>query len=208
VTTASITVAFSAFPPTANGDNWAQVRGTAKTVSLIANDAAAAGTTINPASIVITSAPVLQGTTTAAGSIVVNLDGTVTFTPSVAGSIVFSYTVKNNFGQASAPAQVFVFSSASAEVISFTKVNYVTSKATWTIVGATNWFGPGLTPSVNCWVGNSLATKGALVGTAPVDVTGKWAIQAQGSPVKPDATKAIVCQSSNGGVGVAGIVIQ
>jgi hypothetical protein len=208
VTTASITVAFAAFPPTANGDNWAQVRGTAKTVSLIANDVAATGTTINPASIVITSAPVLQGTTTAAGSVVVNVDGTVTFTPSQAGSIVFSYTVKNNFGQASAPAQVFVFSSASAEVVSFTKATYTTAKKTWVIVGSTNWFGPGLTPSVTCWVGNSLATKGAQIGTALIDVTGKFSIQVAGSLTPPDATKAAVCATSSGGVGVVGVTVQ
>ena len=82
------------------------------------------------------------------------------------------------------------------------------SPAAWTIVGNTSIFGPQLTPSVNCWVGNSLATKGGLIGTAPVDSTGGFALVPVGAVPAPDATKAVVCQSTNLGVGVFGVSIQ
>jgi hypothetical protein len=206
----TLNVVFAAFPPTAVGDNWAQLRGTVRTVNVVANDKAALGTTINPASIVIASAP-RTSTGALAGTATANLDGTISYNPgATAGgtSVTFTYTVKNNFGQASAPATVFVFVSATAETLTPKKVNYTASKAAWVIVGNTSIFATQLTPTVTCWLGNSLLTKGALVGTGPVDFTGAFTILPVGGAPAPDATKAVVCQSTNGGVGVFGVTIN
>jgi hypothetical protein len=209
VGTVSLNVVFSAFPPTANGDNWAQVRNTARTVSVIANDTAAIGTTINPASVVITTPP-RTAAGAAAGTATPNLDGTVTYTPAanLTGTITFAYTVKNNFGQVSAPATVTVFVSTVGDSVSFKRVNYTVKTGTWVITGQTAIFGAGLTPTATCWVGRTVGA-GAVIGTAPVDVTGAFTIAPAGGTVPgPDATNSVACQTSNLGTGVGAVVLR
>jgi hypothetical protein len=202
-TTVTLSVVFTPFAPTAKGDNWAQTRNTARTVNVLANDTAALGTTLDPASIVIVSPP-------ASGTAVPNGLGGITYTPGLnfAGSVTFTYTVKNNFGQVSAPATVFVFVSTTAETLTPRRVDYIVSKKAWTIIGNTSVFGPQLTPSVTCWVGRT-AGAGAVLGTAPIDSTGSFTlVPVAGTVAGPDATNAIACQSTNGGIGVFGVTLK
>ncbi|HEY6889213.1 MAG TPA: Ig-like domain-containing protein, partial [Solirubrobacter sp.] len=105
VATVAVTVRFVAAAPTANADSFAMIQNAAtlagRTYNVIANDFAAPGTAINPASVTIVTAPLH-------GSVVVNGDGTVTYTPALryAGADSFRYTVANTAGAVSAAATV------------------------------------------------------------------------------------------------------
>jgi hypothetical protein len=188
--TVAVTVAFTPASPTANPDNWSQTA-LPKTVSVIANDTATAGTTLDPASVVIGTLP-LHGTATP------TLTGSVTYTPAAGflGTDTFTYTVKNNFGVVSNPATVSVFVSGAVEVLAITKALYTVNKGKWNIVGTTSIFGVGLTPSVTCYVGTG--TAGPVIGSAPIDVTGKFAVVPVVAP-PPDVTNRFTCVSTNGG---------
>jgi hypothetical protein len=206
VATVTMTIAFVPQGPTANPDDFAMVVNTAlapssKTVNVLANDVASPGTTINAASVKVTTLP-LHGT------VVVNADGTIKYTPlaNYLGGDSFQYTVANNFAIASAPATVNLVVFSSRETISYTKASYITSKSAWTIVGSTSWFGPTLThTTITCRIGNVIGA-GALLGTAPIDTTGKFQLVPPTlTTPAPDATHLFNCVSSNGG-GQAGVV--
>jgi hypothetical protein len=202
VATVAITVAFTALPPTANGDQVAQQVNTAKTINVLANDSAATGTSLNPASVVITAAP-------ASGTATANLDGTITYRAGAATGIVsFSYAVSNNFGQASTPATVSVLVEGGAEVVSFTKVNYTVSKAKWTITGGTTWFNTAFTQmTVTCNL-NVGGVPGPVIGTAPIDpLTGKFQVVPVTGPT-PTNPASITCITSNGGRGAAPVIFN
>jgi hypothetical protein len=203
VATVNVTVSFAPAAPVANNDNWAQVKGTSRTMSVIANDKPATGTTLNPASVLVATAP-LHGTATP------NLDGTITYTPvaTFAGSDTFTYTVKNNAGQASNVATVFVFVSTTPEAITFTKALYTVKTASYNLVGSTSIFGPQLTPSITCWMGRTAGVAANLIGTAPVTVTGSFALVTAGAVPAPDATRTVTCQSTNGGVGATAVTLK
>ncbi|MFL5300015.1 MAG: hypothetical protein ACJ79R_06705, partial [Anaeromyxobacteraceae bacterium] len=79
------------------------------------------------------------------------------------------------------------------------------SKSLYFIVGTTTLFGPTLNPSMTCWVGKT-AGAGAVIGTVPVDATGKFQVQAVAA--KPDATNIITCRSSNGGTASAALKLK
>jgi len=202
VATVAITVNFAALPPTANADQTAQQVNTAKVINVIANDTAATGTTLNPASIVI-STPPASGTATA------NLDGTITYRAGAAtGIVTFAYTVKNNFGQASAPATVSVLVEGSPEVVAFQKINYTVSKAKWTIVGSTTWFNTAFTQmTATCFL-NVGGVPGPVIGTAPIDpLAGKFQVVPLTGPT-PTNPASITCVTSNGGKAAGSVVFN
>jgi Big-like domain-containing protein len=195
VATVTVTVRFVAAAPTANADSFAMIQNAAtlagRTYSVIANDFAAAGTAINPASVTIVTLP-LHGTAVA------NPDGTVSYTPALryAGADSFRYTVANTAGAVSTAATVSIVVEGGAETLSLSRADYTVSKAAWNIVGSTNWFGPTLTTStVTCWVGKGVAV-GPKIGTALIDTAGKFALVPPSAP-PPDATNIFTCQSSN-----------
>ncbi|MFL5300677.1 MAG: Ig-like domain-containing protein, partial [Anaeromyxobacteraceae bacterium] len=109
VAAVTLNVAFTAPPPTANPDSAATTQGTARTVAVLANDVAAAGTTIVATSVAIVTRPLH-------GNVVVNATGTVTYTPVAGwtGVDTFTYTVKNNAGLTSNAATVSI-TTATAE---------------------------------------------------------------------------------------------
>jgi hypothetical protein len=198
VATATINVAFFATPPTAVADDFALAANrtiplVGRTVNVLANDIPAPGTTINPASVRITALP-LHGTAVA------NANGTVTYTPALnyLGADSFAYTVSNSAGNASAPATVSIVVEGATETVTMTRTDFTVSKNQWNLVGATSWFGPTLThTTVTCWVGKGVAV-GALIGTAPVDTTGKFALVPPPlTTPPPDATNIFTCQTSN-----------
>jgi hypothetical protein len=199
VATVTVNVVFVAVGPAANGDDFAMVQNTStplvgRTVNVLANDTAAAGTSIDPASVKIASAP-LHGTA------VPNADGTITYTPALkyTGADSFQYTVANTNGVASAAATVSVVVEGGPESVSISKATYTVSKQLWTIVGSTNWFAPTLLhTTATCYVGST--TAGPVIGTAPIDTTGKFQLvpPTLATP-PPDATNVFTCQTSNGG---------
>jgi hypothetical protein len=203
VATVSFTVPFVAPPPTANADNFAMQQGTSRTVAVLGNDLAGAGTTIAPASVLIATAP-------AHGLAIPNADGTITYTP-VAGfnSALdsFTYTVANTAGTRSAPATVTIDVFGGAEAVSIGKALYTVSKGKWNIVGSTNWFNAALTQTTaSCWTGTAPApTASTLIGTAPVDTTGKFAVVPAGVTPTPVNPSSVTCKTSNGGSKSAGV---
>ncbi|HET9598636.1 MAG TPA: Ig-like domain-containing protein [Anaeromyxobacteraceae bacterium] len=195
VGTATINVVFFAAAPTANADDFATVKNGARTINVVANDVAASGTTIAPASVLISTAP-LHGTA------VVNANGTVTYTPALnyIGADSFAYTVANTGGTRSAPATVSIVVEGTTETVTMTRTDFVVSKNQWNLVGSTNWFGTTLThTTVTCWVGKGTGgTAGPLIGTAAVDTTGKFALVPPPlTTPAPDATNIFTCQTSN-----------
>ncbi|MFL5270485.1 MAG: Ig-like domain-containing protein, partial [Anaeromyxobacteraceae bacterium] len=195
--TVTVTVNFVAVAPTANADSFALIQNKAlapssRTFSVIANDFAATGTTINAGSVVITTLPLH-------GNVVVNGDGTVTYTPVVGyvGADSYRYTVANTAGAVSAAATVSIVVEGGIEALSMAKQSWKASTGTWTLVGTTNWFGPTLTTTtVTCYVGRG--TLGAKIGTALVDTAGRFQLVTATAPA-PDATNVATCQTSNGG---------
>ncbi len=199
VATVSLTVAFVSLPPTANADSAAVLVNSAKIINVLANDVAANGTTINPSSVVITTAP-------ASGTATANLDGTVTYTAGpVSGVFSFSYTVSNSGGQPSAPATVSLLVEASPELVTYQKVNYTVSKAKWTIVGNTTWFNAAFTGfTATCWLN---VAGSPVIGTAPIDITGKFQLVPLVGPT-PTNPASITCQTSNGGSAPKAVVFN
>ncbi|MFL5274241.1 MAG: Ig-like domain-containing protein [Anaeromyxobacteraceae bacterium] len=191
VATVNVTVSFVASPPVANADSWAQVKGTTRTVNVLANDQAAVGTSLVASSVAVATPP-LHGAATA------NADGTITYAP-VAGYVGadgFTYTVANNVGQRSNAAAATVTVTGSVETLAVSKATWRASTGKWTIIGTTNVFGAQLTSTATCYVGRG--TAGPLIGSAPIDGTGKFQLVPPTAP-PPDATNLFTCVSTNGG---------
>jgi hypothetical protein len=166
-----------------------------RTINVVANDVAAAGTTLDAASVLVGTAP-LHGTA------VVAANGTVTYTPALnyIGADSYAYTVANTAGTRSAPATVNIVVEGGAESLSISKANFTVAKNQWNIVGSTNWFGATLThTTVTCWVGKGTGgTAGPVIGTTLMDATGKFALVPPSlTTPPPDATNIFTCQTSN-----------
>jgi hypothetical protein len=204
VASVTFTVPFVAPAPLASADSFAMLQSTSGTFPVLANDAFAAGTAIDPASI-----QVVQGTR---GVAVGNADGTVTFTPPAAtvGVMSFGYTVANTAGTRSAPATVAVVVFPGAEVVSVRKALYTVSKRRWSIVGATSWANAALTQlSVTCWLGGAVTPgPGMLIGSAAIETTGRFAVVPAAAGPVPTAGQRVTCQTSSGGSGLFGTALQ
>jgi hypothetical protein len=207
--TVTVNVTFVPPAPIASADDFAMLQNgatplKARVYNVIANDIAQTGTTLNPASVKITAAP-LHGTAVA------NLDGTVTYTPALkyVGADSYQYTVANNFGIVSAPATVNIVVEGGPEALAIGKAIYASARAQWTIVGTTNWFGPTLLhTTISCWNGTTVGG-GAFLGTTGVDTTGKFALVPPSlTTPPPDATHLFTCQSSNGAVITAAVTVN
>jgi hypothetical protein len=206
VATVSFTVPFVAPPPTANADNNAMLQSTSKILRVLANDVAGTGTVIDPASVLIS-------TQAGRGVAVANADGTITYTPNVGVNSIldtFSYTVANTAGTRSAPAIVTIDIFGGPESVSFSRIQYTVSKAAWSIAGATNWFNAALTQATaTCWTGTAPAPSAAtLIGTAPIDTTGKFALVPVGPTPTPANPSSITCQTSYGGIKSGGVTFK
>ena len=207
VATVTLNVPFVAPAPTVNADNTAMLQGTSKIINVLANDVAGTGTTINVASVVI-STPPLHGTATA------NLDGTVTYKPTVGFNSAldtFAYTVANTTGTVSTPAIVTVDVFGGPEAVSIGKALFTISKGKWNIVGSTNWFNAALTQGIaTCWLGGAGSVLSAtnLIGTAPIDTTGKFAVVPAATFATPPNPSSVTCQTSYGGKTSTGVTFQ
>jgi hypothetical protein len=201
IATVSVTVNFVAVGPTAGSTDFAMIQDqvlplVGHTTNVAALATASAGTTVDPASVKVTTLP-LHGTVT------VDALGNVTYTPLLrfVGLDSYQYTISNTAGVASLPATVSIVVEGGAEVLSISKATFSVAKSKWTIVGTTNWAGATLTHTkTTCWVGKGVAV-GALIGTAPNDATGKFQLVPPTlTDPPPDATNIFTCQTSNGGV--------
>jgi hypothetical protein len=203
VATVTFTVPFVAPAPVANADNNAMLQGTTKTLSVLGNDVAGTGTVIDPASVQI-STPPRNGTARA------NADGTITYTPTPGFNSAldtFAYTVANTAGTRSAPAIVTVDVFGGAEAVSIGRAQYTVSKASWAIVGSTNWFNAALTQATaTCWTGTAPApTASTLIGDSPIDTTGKFQLVPVGPTPTPVNPSSITCRTSYGGTKSAAV---
>jgi ELWxxDGT repeat protein len=97
-------------PPVAGADTATSSNDAAVTINVAANDTDSDGT-INPASVQVTTNPTH-------GTAVVQSDGSIVYTPTAgySGTDTFAYTVADNQGAVSAPAQVTVTVTASVTV--------------------------------------------------------------------------------------------
>jgi hypothetical protein len=204
VATVTMTVSFLAPGPTVLADNFAMLVNktlplAGRTYNVLANDGASPGTTIDPASVKITTLPLH-------GDAIANADGTVTYKPvlNYIGVDTFNYTVANTAGNVSLPATVTVVVEGAPEILSLKRVVYTVAKNTWTLSLTTTWFGPQLTQStLTCYVGKVVG--GPLIGTAIFDVTGTTTVISGPTTPPPDATNTFTCKSSNGAV-IIGVV--
>ncbi len=176
---ATADIVFVAAPPTGSPDNFGVLRTNNTigfTAKVLANDVAAFGTTINPASVAI-----VAGQGQAKGVATANANGTVTYKPNAgvaAGNDFFLYTVNNNVGIASTPVAVSVVVENAVESVSISR-NKMTNTGgggqRYDIRFTTSWFGAPLTSTGSCYLvrvnGVALPTE-RFLGSAPVDATG------------------------------------
>jgi hypothetical protein len=105
--TVTVTITAPLVPPTANADTVTTLEDTAVIINVIANDTVALGSTINPASVLVTSQP-LNGTVVSLGN------GTVLYTPrlnynnTALAPDIFQYTVSDTLGTRSVATTVSV----------------------------------------------------------------------------------------------------
>jgi hypothetical protein len=183
----TLTVNFVAQPPSTQPDNFAVQRSTAAgfRAFVLANDKAATGTTLNPATVTI----VQQGSL---GNATPNPDGTVTYVPgATAGSDFFLYTVASE-GGASAPTRVDVSVATGAENISYNRNRFTASSGAWDLrlqENATGWFGTPLTPTAQCYLirrnGVNLSPA-QFIGSAQVSASGAIQVTATAGTATPD----------------------
>lgn len=206
VATGRLTLTFVPRAPTAVADQAAGQSRTPRILRILDNDRAASANAvdrINPASVQFVTRP-------GNGTVVANPDGTVTYTANNTSPDSFTYKVSNSVtptAQASNTATVTITNFGGAEVVSIGTDNYTTAQNKWTIVGNTTWFGANLTSATaTCWTGvaPSTPTPTTLIGTAPIDNTGKFTVSVVGGTA-PVATAGlpILCQSTYGAIGRA-----
>ncbi len=101
----------STCPPDANDDNTSMCSGASKVISILANDIATSGSTLNTSSVVVFQLPVN-------GTVQVNASGNVTYTPNAGffGNDFFIYTVKDSYGNTSNTATVSISVNPSPQV--------------------------------------------------------------------------------------------
>lgn len=212
VATGNLTLTFQSAAPTAILDQFAATTNPAgaRKLFILSNDKAAStnpADVINPASLTIVVPPT-HGTAST------NADGTISYLATLGGADSFTYTVSNSAtptAQTSNIATVQLTNFTGPESVSVSKVNYTIAQSKWLVTGGTNWFGPNLTQATaTCWVGTGATpTAATLIGSAPIDTTGKYQIATVGgnTPVGTN-NQPVTCQSSNGGKGVGTTVAK
>ncbi len=190
-------VPFTPPPPTVVADNTATQANTTRVVNVLANDTAGVGTVIDPLSIQIASGAAVG---TGPGAFL-DAAGNVNYRAGAStGTFTFTYTVANTAGTRSAPATVTMVVFGGTESLSYSRVQYTVSKLAWSIAGSTTWFAANLTQaSATCWTGTATApTATTLIGTAPIDTTGKFQLVPVGPTPRPVNPSSITCQTTYG----------
>ena len=187
--------------PTATADTTVTALNTAKVISVLANDVAIAPASLNPASLVITSAP-------ANGSAKANANGTITYTPTTgfAGTNSFSYTVKDSLGTASNPAPVTVHvPQARNDSYSVTANTSTSQTGTAASVGLNDV--PNISGRTFTRLGNPIRTSGSGTGTLTItsfnSSTGAFSYRLSGTQANKRGTFQFSYRMSLGGVNTA-----
>jgi hypothetical protein len=198
--TATVTLSI-ARRPSATADSTATAMNTAKVINVLANDSATAPATLNPASIVITSAP-------ANGSAQPNANGTITYTPQTgfAGTNTFTYTVKDSLGSTSNPATVTVHvpqaRNDSYSVIATTSSSQTINAASVAINDV-----PNVSGRTFARLSNPVRTSGTGTGTLTVTSfntsTGAFSYRLDGTQAAKRGTFQFSYRMSLGGVNTA-----
>jgi hypothetical protein len=192
VATLEFNLLFVAPAPTVGNDSFAVRTGFAKLLPVLANDTAAAGTTIDVNSILESSA----NATPSAGQI--------SYTAPTTTTTSFTYSVANTAGVRSGNATVTIVSFGGSESISLSRADFTVSGKTWNIRGSTNWASAALTQQrMTCWLGTALApTASTLIGTAPIDTGGGFQlVTATAGPTPNPSGQRVSCQSTGGAIG-------
>ena len=182
--------------PVAVNDTANVTRGASVTINVLANDSDPDGDPLTVTAAVNTSATPV-GTVT-------SLNNQVVYAAPAAGGTspqTISYTISD--GNLTATATVTV-TLLTAEVINFTKAQYVQSKRQWGIEGTNTPAPPaGTTVTMTIHAGPTIA--GPVIGVATQlagSTTWKFT-SAINSPVNPDVTRTVSVESSRGGVRLA-----
>ena len=170
--------------PTVVNDFATTTQGQPVAIPVLAND-----TGFNPITLVVATPP-------AQGSAVVTnvVTGLITYTPPVAftGIMTFTYTVRGPTGVVSNPALVTVTVNPLVETITVARAEFNARLRAWTVTGKTT----AVSPPNNTMTIRTGSAVGTLLGTAPVDAAGNWALNLASSPVPFNATVSV--QSSYG----------
>ena len=201
--TATVTLTI-ARRPTATADTTATALNTAKVISVLANDSATAPATLNPASVVITSAP-------ANGSAQANANGTVTYTPTTGftGTNTFTYTVRDSLGSTSNPAIVTVHvPQARNDSYSVTANTSTSQTGTAASVGLNDV--PNISGRTFTRLTNPIRTSGTGTGTLTItsfnSSTGAFSYRLSGTQANKRGTFQFTYRMSLGGVNTAATV--
>jgi hypothetical protein len=207
VATIYVSVPLTLQPPTANADNFAMQQGLSRTIDVTANDTAPAGTDI------VNATPIVTIVTRPANGTVTVTGRNVTYTPRIGFNSAFdsfTYTIApaSNPTLVSAPGTVTVEVFGGPEAVSVGKATYTASRAKWVIVGNTNWFNAALTQTTaTCYLvstaGAAIPAPGRLIGTTPVDGTGKFQLAPVGPVPAATSPATVRCTTSNGGTSPA-----
>ncbi|MCX7068624.1 MAG: Ig-like domain-containing protein [Methylococcales bacterium] len=211
VATANLTLAFKAAAPTAVANQFAASTADAApghVLPILSNDLPAstnAADALNP-----TSVTIVPNTGPTKGTLVKNANGSVTYKATSGGADSFSYTVKSAAGIVSNTATVTLTNFTGTESVSVGKVTYGIGTGKWVVVGGTNWFGPNLTTlTATCWMGTgATSTSTTLIGSAPIDTTGKFQIAPVGAAPVGINNGSVTCQTSSLGKGVGTTVAK
>jgi hypothetical protein len=188
--TVTVNVSAPANPiPTANPDSFTVAAGSTTILNVLANDTAGVGGVLDPASVLISTAPV-------AGTATPNANGTITFIAGAAGSAgSFRYTVANTAltgGVRSAPALVTINVVAAGDVLTITPpATFRTTAQRWIVSGTSTVNAPNV-------VTLRLVRTGAIIGTA-TPAAGAWLIDVRGSAVSPVNGDQVRATSTSGG---------
>jgi hypothetical protein len=212
VATVTVAVPFVAPPPVAVADNFAMLHDSVKIYNVSANDLDANGARIVGPIVVIVSPPASG----ALSSAVANADGTITYTPragfnSALDTFTYKVAAAANPTVFSAPVTVTVDVFGGSESVSMSKAGYAPAQSRWTLVGSTNWFNAALTQgTATCYLTGSagvVVNPPRLIGTAPIDTTGKFQLVTGPNPV-PTGAATVRCITSYGGFKDSGVVIK
>src|SRR6266545_3200018 len=181
--------------PVAKNDTAGAPNNRAVTLNVLANDTDPDGAA-DLAAAVIKSLPAAGATLTCNGGAAVAVDtvcagGLVTFTPTATGSFSFTYQAQDKGVPplTSLTAATVTVTVNATEAIVVTKSQYVAKQFRWVVTGTDSVAGGGQTLTIAYAAGANGGTykvngactgsaAGTVIGTAPVDAFGNWALDA------------------------------
>lgn len=182
--------------PTAANDSFSAVVNTPVQLAVLAND-------FDPDGVADLVGAVIVAPPAAGATVTVGAGGVVTFNASAGGTYTFTYRAQDAAGVTSANVATVAVQVAAAEILNFTRAEYVVSKSRMRAQGAIS---PATNQTVTLEFVNSTGTALGAAGTAVADAAGNWALDTV-VPLPAGAT-ALRAISSNGSVRVQALTIK